>query len=433
MNPTPAPRPTTPDVDTTAAVAAAAQAKFGRIDAEGTVWVRDGDTERIVGAYPADIPEDPLSLYVRRYLDLEATVNLFEARLPYLSSRDIDSTLKTLEDQLVEPAVVGDIPALRQRLVTLKTAAAERKEQIQAERASAKSEALAARSAIVAEAEEIAAQDIESTQWKQSGQKLRELLERWKESQRRGPRLDKPTEDALWKRFSSARTTFDRNRRQYFTALDANQKLAKETKEQLIAEAQALQTSEDWGPTSRAYRQLMDRWRRAGRASRKEDDALWAQFRAAQQVFFDRRRAHDLESEEQFTAAREQKEVLLEEAEALLPIQDLQEAKEQLRGIQDRWEETGRVANRDVARLEGRLRDVEQAIRKAEEHEWQRSNPETQARAAGMISQLEDSIADLRKKLANAEAAGDQSKAQSIRDALATKEAWLAQVQESIK
>ncbi len=404
--------------------------EFGRIDTEGNVWVKDGDSERIIGGYPEDVPEDPFSLYVRRFLDLEAKVNLFEARMGTLNSRDIDATLKSLNEQLAEPAVIGDLPKLRARLAKLSEAAEARKEEIQVERAAAKSEALTARTEIVEQAEAIAAQDIDSTQWKQSGQQLRELLDVWKESQRRGPRLDKSVEDQLWKRFSSARTTFDRNRRQYFTTLDANQKAAKETKLQLIAEAEALQNSEDWGATSGEYRRLMDQWRRAGRASRKDDDALWATFRAAQQVFFDRRRAKDRENEEQYSVAREQKEQLLAEAEALLPISDLGDAKEKLRDIQNRWEETGRVANRDVARLEGRLRDVEHAIRREEEREWERSNPETQARAAGMIAQLEISIADLQQQLEAA--AGDEKKTKSIQAALDTKQAWLKQVQESV-
>ena len=91
-------------------------------------------------------------------------------------------------------------------------------------------------------------------------------------------------EDELWKRFSSARTQFDRHRRQFFSQLDQAQSEAKRIKEALIAEAEALSSSVDWSRTSSAYRELMNRWKAAPRASRKEDDALWARFRAAQQV-----------------------------------------------------------------------------------------------------------------------------------------------------
>ncbi len=405
---------------------------FGRVDADGNVWVRDGEGERMIGGYPDGVPEDPYALYVRRYQDLEANINLFQARLPSLSARDIDSTLKLLQEQLVEPAVVGDIGALRDRVAALATAAEERKAQITVERAQAKEDALASRTLIVEGAEKIAGQDPERTQWKNSGQELRSLLDEWKEQQRRGPRLDKSAEDGLWKRFSAARTLFDRNRRQFFAALDESQNEAKKTKERLIAEAETLQDSDDWGPTSGKYRDLMDQWRRAGRAPRKIDDALWARFRGAQQVFFDRRRAHDLENDAKFAADMQVKVALVEEAEALLPVKDIAATKEALRGIQDRWEEAGRLPNRDGARVEQRLRAVENALRDAEQKEWERSNPETQARAVGMFSQLQESISELQAQLDAANAAGDEKLAGDISDALATKQAWLDQVQKNI-
>ena len=105
----------------------------------------------------------------------------------------------------------------------------------------------------------IVAQDPAKTHWKQSGQTLRDLLEEWKTLQRRGPRLEKAVEDELWKRFSSARTQFDRHRRQFFSQLDQAQSEAKRIKEALIAEAEALSSSVDWSRTSSAYRELMNR------------------------------------------------------------------------------------------------------------------------------------------------------------------------------
>lgn len=402
---------------------------FGRIDADGNVWVMDGSTERMVGGYPDGLPEDPLALYVRRYEDLESSVRLFESRLPTLGARDIDATLTGLKEQVEEPAAVGDLPSLRERVALLEQRASQRKEEIKKERASARAESLAVRTGIVERAEAIAGQPTESTQWKHSGQELRELLDQWKAQQRNGPRLDKSVEDGLWKRFSIARTSFDRNRRQFFSALDARLAQVKESKEDLIRRAEELQNSSDWSGTSHAYRQLMNEWKQAGRASRKDDDALWARFRAAQQVFFDRRREHDQEVDSEFAANLAAKEELLVEAEAILPVTDVKAAKAKLRGIQDRWEDAGRVPSRDVGRVEGRLRAIEQSVRDAEDREWKRSNPETQARAQGMLAQLEGSIADLEAERAKAEAQNNDAKVREIDDALATKRKWLEQIQ----
>ncbi|MBF0939180.1 MAG: DUF349 domain-containing protein, partial [Actinomyces sp.] len=185
--------------------------------------------------------------------------------------------------------------------------------------------------------------------------------------------------------------------------------------------------------TSGAYRELMNRWKAAPRASRKEDDALWARFRAAQQVFFDARRAKDEATDAEYRENLVAKEAILVDAEAILPVTDIDRAKAQLRQIQDRWEEVGRVPSADLHRIEGRLRAVEAAVREAEEKEWRRTNPETRARAAGMVGQLEEQIAQLERSLSEAEAKGDEKSARSVREALETKRAWLAQISSSME
>ncbi|QPK80516.1 DUF349 domain-containing protein [Schaalia sp. ZJ405] len=406
---------------------------FGRIGEDGTVYVTDGDSERVIGGYPEGIPADPYALYERRFADLEASIKLFEDRLAQLGPKDIDSTLKSLREQVKEPNAIGDLAALRARVDAVAERAQERKEQARVERQEAREAALRARTDVVERAEAIVAQDPEKTHWKQSGQNLRDLLDEWKGLQRKGPRLDKATEDELWKRFSGARTQFDRRRRQFFSALDQSQAEAKRIKEDLIAQAEALQTSTDWAGTSTAYRDLMAKWKTAPRASRKEDDALWARFRSAQQVFFDARRAKDEATDTEYRENLVAKEALLDEAEKILPINNLDQAKKALRSIQDRWDEIGRVPSADLHRIDARLRAVESAVREAEEKEWRRTNPETRARAEGMLGQLEDQVASLEADLARAQEEGDSAKASSISEALSTKMAWLNQIRSSME
>ena len=423
---TPAPpAPSEPEVDPQEAMDAA---KWGRVDGEGRVYVQDGGSEREVGQFPDAPIAEAMAFYVRRFLDLKATVDLFATRLPQLSVHEIDTTLKSIDESLKAPAAVGDLDGLRARFAALRGVAAERRQAVAAERAAAKEQALKDRTAIVERAEAISAQDPSRTQWKNSGAELRELLELWKAAQRRGPRLDRSTEDGLWKRFSHARTTFDRHRRQFFSELDAKQSQVKAAKEALIRRAEELQHSTDWAGTSAKYRALMDEWKKAGRASRKEDDALWARFRAAQQVFFDARRAKDEATDAEFAENLRVKESLLAKAEALLPIKNVKAAKKALRPIQDAWEEAGRVPRGAVRRIEARMRAVEDAIREAENAEWRRTDPETKARAEGLAGQLEESIAELEKDLESARAAGNTKKVTEAEAALTARRAWLEQV-----
>lgn len=413
------------------AVEAAHAATFGSVDEEGNVSVREAAGERVVGQYPGATTEEALGLYVRRFLDLQAKVTLFEARLTAtdLSVKEIDQTLARLTEEVAEPAAVGDLDGLRARLEALRTTAAERRAVAEAERAAAREAAVLARTAIVEQAEKIASTDPSRIQWRPAGEQLRLLLDQWKEAQRSGPRLDRPTEESLWKRFSHARTTFDRERRHFFAELESRNASAKQVKENLVAEAERLQNSTDWGATAGVFRDLMAQWKAAGRASRADDDALWARFRAAQDAFFAARDAQSAATDEEFRANLEVKEALLVEAEALLPVTDLAAAKSALHRIQDRWEAAGKVPRADVQRIEGRLRAVETAVRDTDQAQWKRTNPETRARAEGAAAQLEQAIAGLEADLDRAKAAGDARKIADAQAALDARRAWLEQVQ----
>lgn len=431
----PAPAAAAPEVPVVPALAddsaaAKAAAAFGRVDEDGTVYVREQAGERTVGQFPGVSTEEALALYVRRYLDLQAKVALFEARLTStdLSVKEIDQTLARLTEETAEPSAVGDLDGLRARVDALRGAAAERRSQLETERAAAKAAALAARTEIIEAAEKIAATDPSRMQWRPAGEELRALLERWKEAQRTGPRIDRASEEALWKRFSHARTAFDRERRHYFAELEQRNAAAKAAKEKLVAEAEALSSSTDWGPTAGAYRDLMARWKAAGRASRKDDDALWARFRAAQDTFFQARDAANSATDAEYAANLQVKEALLVEAEALVPVKDLAAAKSALRDIQERWEEAGRVPRGDLQRVEGRLRAVENAVRDAEQAQWTRTNPETRARAEGAAAQLEAAIEALEADLAAAQSRGDQRAVKDLETALTARRSWLEQV-----
>ena len=399
------------------------------------MWVRTADGERPVGSYPGATPEQALAYFTRKYDDLVAQVSLFEQRLAGagLTPAEVDSGLQHLREAISDANAVGDLAALQARVEALAPVAQQKREEVRAARDAAREEVRARRTAIVEEAESISAVPAEMTQWRADGQRMKDLFEEWRTMQREGHRLDKRSEDELWKRFSHARSAFDRKRRQHFSQLEGEQSEAKARKEKLVAEAEALQGSTDWGATASAYKQLMDRWRAAGRAGRKDDDALWARFRAAQDAFFAARHADQAKEDEEYRANLAVKEELLTEAEALLPVEDLDRAKEALRSIQERWERAGRVPRADLDRIEKRMRRVEQSVRDAEGEHWRRSDPELRERAASSVAQLEGIIAGLQDDLAKARAAGDERRAAEAERGIAARQEWLDTARQTLK
>lgn len=395
------------------------QNEFGRVDEDGTVYVRIGEDERVVGQYPEGTAEEALAFFTKRYEALEFEVHLLEQRVRggAMSPDEANRSIAKVSAQLVEPHAVGDITALIARLDALKPVIGLQREQRRSERIKRTEESRERKAAIVAEAEKIAA----GRDWRNGANRLRELLAEWKEL----PRLEKSADDEFWHRFSSARTTYTRARKAHFAELSEKRDNARVIKERLVKEAESIANSTDWGATAGQYRRLMQEWKAAGPAPKEIDDELWARFRGAQDQFFGARDAANAELDAEFAANAEVKKELLLEAEALLPVTDLSAAKRTFRGIAERWDAAGKVPRDQIKTLEGRMRKVEQAIRELEDEQWRRSDPEKSARADDMIGQLEETIAGLEADLEKARGNGDSKKAASIEENLSSRRAFL--------
>lgn len=392
---------------------------WGRVAEDGTVYVRTADGERSVGSYEAGTPAEALEFFTKRFEELEGKVHLLEQRVASgrLAPEEATSSIRSLREQVVDAHAVGDLVSLAARLDALGPVVAAQRAARKEERAQKTAESKAEKEKLVAEAERLA----EGTDWRNGANRLRELLATWKEL----PRLDRATDDALWRRFSTARTTYTRHRKAHFAEEHERRDGARVIKERLAAEAEALSTSTEWGPTAGRYRDLMREWKAAGPAPRDVDDQLWQRFRGAQDTFFGARDAANAALDQEFAANAEVKDQILVEAEALLPVTDLEAAKKSFRDLADRWDAAGKVPRDRMKELEGRMRKVEQAIRSVEDEQWSRSDPEKSARADDMISKLEAGIAETQAKLDKATSAGDARKVTDLESELASKQAFL--------
>lgn len=404
----------TPATASAAPLSAAAPAtSFGEVADDGTVFLRLPDgSQREVGQFAAGDATAALEFFARKYQDLVTEIDLAAKRLADDRStpEQAQATVERVRKAILEPVFVGDLAALVARIGQLEVLVNVKKEALAEAKTKAKQEALDKREALVTEAEKLSS----SQAWKVTTERFRVMVDEWKEI----PRFDRGAENELWKRFSAARTTFDKARRTHYTELEAARDQAKVAKQKLVEQAKALSTSRDWTKTTTAYRDLLDKWKKAGRAG-KSDDALWEQFRAAQDVFFKARNEIYAERDGEEKQALEVKEQLLTQAEALLPIENLRTAKAALREIQEKWEKAGKVPRNDVRRIEARLKKVEDAVRNAEQAKWKNANPELKGRASDTVLRFRESVTKLQKQLDTAIASGNDAavaKAQSALD-----------------
>jgi hypothetical protein len=300
-------------------------------------------------------------------------------------------------------------------VATADSAAAESR----AERAAARQAQIARKEALATEAEQIAA---ESTSWKAAGDRLKAIVEEWKTI--RG--IDRKTDEALWTRFAAARDAFGRRRGAHFAALDAQRGESRAAKQELIAEAQRLSTSTDWGATSAAMRALMDRWKAVPRTGRDSDDDLWKQFRAAQDVFYAARAESDKARNSEQLANQQAKEEILAEAEKLDPSTDLRGAQNVLRKLQERYDAVGHVPRGAMRALEERMAAVERRVRGAADAGRVRTAPENP-----MVTSMRAAVTKAEEQLAKAEAAGDTRRVAEAQANLETRREWLAEAEKA--
>ncbi len=113
--------------------------------------------------------------------------------------------------------------------------------------------------AILAEAEAL----VDSTEWSSASAQYRTLMNQWKSA----GRAPKDAEDALWLRFRSAQDTFFARRNAANAERDVELRASQAAKEQLLAEAAALDPTQS-DQSLRRLREIQERWDAIGKVPR---------------------------------------------------------------------------------------------------------------------------------------------------------------------
>ena len=217
--PGPVPRPAAAPGAVAAAVMPTGPAsdphRFGRVDDDGTVWLITSAGERVIGSWQAGDTEAAYAHFGRRFDDLATEVDLHGAAAGVRHRRRPQDQGRGGEHW---PRVCRPPRARRRRRARGPVGRHRRARRLRggeekARREEQRAAQTARKEALAAEAEDLAAN---STQWKAAGDRLRAILDEWKTISG----LDRKTDDALWKRYSAARETFNRRRGSHFADLD---------------------------------------------------------------------------------------------------------------------------------------------------------------------------------------------------------------------
>jgi hypothetical protein len=401
--------------------------KFGRVDEDNNVFVIEPNGERKVGQMPGVSQEDALSYFVKKYESLEGSVKLLEQRVNKKADADsISKAAAKLTVDLLDASAVGDLQALRERVLALAPRIQDLLNSKKEENQEAATAALSAREEIAKKAEELAAKDLSKVIWKEVSAQLVSLFEEWQKLQKSGARVPKSEADAIWKRFQTARNKIESAKRAFFAEAGQKAKAAKASKEAIVKKAEELAAKGSDSVVD--YRKLLDEWKLAGRT--KNDDQLWALFKAAGDKIYAAKGEQMAQVSASQNEALAAKLALLEEAKAIDPQRDLAKAKQLLKSIQDRWEKAGRVSRNDLAKTEDKLRAIETAVKNADRDHWKATDPAAKARKDDVTVKLEEAIAKIEREIAQT---SDQKKKADLIDALAARKSWLEVVSANAK
>jgi len=237
---------------------------------------------------------------------------------------------------------------------------------------------------LCAQAEAIA----ESTEWKATADKIRDLQTQWKSAGSAGRERD----DALWARFNTAKQQFFDRRTEVWAE---NRK----RKEALVLDAETLKDSTDWRTAGEAMKVMQAEWKTIGPAGREAEDELWGRFRAATQAFFDRRSSTFAERNQSERENLAKKQELIARAEALVYSGDSLAAAREAKEFQAQWKETGPVPREQSEAIWARFRGACDRIfenahgeRDRQQNEWHVRMREALIRKREQLNALRESI-----------------------------------------
>ncbi|WP_017729884.1 DUF349 domain-containing protein [Nafulsella turpanensis] len=183
------------------------------------------------------------------------------------------------------------------------------------------------------------------TEWNDKTKELLNLQKEWDAVGGLPRQVAKEVNKYFWSAFKG----FFSNKNQFFKDLEKMREQNLQLKEELVAEAQKLQESQDWQQTANRFKELQRRWKEIGPVPEKQRDEVYKRFKAAADTFFENKRAQGKELNQEF------EENLKRKMEVIDKINALAEKKtadlDAFTDLQEEYESIGFVSRNDISKV----------------------------------------------------------------------------------
>jgi hypothetical protein len=197
-------------------------------------------------------------------------------------------------------------------------------------------ENLAKKEALCVEAEAL----LEAKEWKAGTEKLREILNQYKEL----AIVPDLKNEELKERMEKAKDSFFKLKQAKYESFENDLLDNLSQKMDLCEKAESMKGSAEWKRTTEEYQALNEEWKKIGMVPKHRMDEIWLRFNAAKDVFFARKKEHfgDIKNEQEENLTK--KLVLIEQAEALKESQEWKKTTDLYNALMDEWKKIGRVS-----------------------------------------------------------------------------------------
>lgn len=154
----------------------------------------------------------------------------------------------------------------------------------------------------------------------------------------------------IFERFRTACDQFFTAKNEFFTELRSRLQENISKKEELVKQAQALQDSTDWKNTTDKLIQLQKDWKAIGMVPRKTGDALWKEFLAACDKFFEARNAVNATERNGQQENLTKKQAVVEKLKALME-EETEDLRQKIQELTEEFNSIGHVPFKEKDKL----------------------------------------------------------------------------------
>ena len=162
----------------------------------------------------------------------------------------------------------------------------------------------------------------------------------------------------IFERFRAACDNYFNKKSEFYKSIKQDMDKNLELKKALVEKVESMKESTDWKETTKAFVEIQSEWKKIGPVARKHSEAIWKQFIAACDYFFEQKNKEVSSQKSEENENLEAKKALIEKINTIDESLADEESLALLRGYISEWNNIGFVPFREKDKIYKSFRDA---------------------------------------------------------------------------